>query len=354
MSAQKSDFPLVAVVILNYNGRNYLEKFIPPLLASTYENLKVIVGDNCSTDDSIDFLKRNFPDIEILSNDKNYGFAEGYNQILHRVTADYYVLLNSDVEVSPDWVEPIINLMEKDSEIGACQPKIRAYKEKEKFEYAGAAGGFIDKFGYPFCRGRIFNTLETDHGQYDENIETFWASGAALFVRASLYHKVGGLDGDFFAHMEEIDLCWRIKNQGYKIMCCPQSLVYHVGGGTLDAINPKKTFLNFRNSLLMLQKNLPFFSAIYILTIRFWLDLIAWIKFAAEGQIGHSWAISKAHIDFFWRQKKWIRKRLTARKGVTKKHFDHHGWYQSSILIDYYIRKKKKYSDIRITQVEQN
>ncbi|MBI3232939.1 MAG: glycosyltransferase family 2 protein [Bacteroidetes bacterium] len=237
----------VAVVILNYNGKHWLEKFLPSVLSSTYANIEIVVADNCSTDDSIDFINQNYPNLTLIKNRVNGGFSKGYNDCLKHVTADYYVLLNSDIEVTPNWIEPVIELMESDSLIAACQPKILMYDQKDKFEYAGAAGGFMDSMGYMFCRGRIFDIYETDHGQYNEAIEVFWATGACLFVRANIYHQFGGLYEPLFAHMEEIDFCWRLKNNGYKIYACPTSEVYHVGGGTLNKTSPHKTYLNFRN-----------------------------------------------------------------------------------------------------------
>lgn len=244
-----------AVVILNWNGRKFLKKFLPDVIKFSKKDAEVIVADNASTDDSVAVLKADFPEIRIIENKSNGGFAKGYNQALKLIDAEYYILLNSDIEVTENWINPVIELMESDKNIAACQPKIRSYHEKEKFEYAGAAGGFIDKFGYPFCRGRIFQSLEEDKGQYDDTVEIFWATGAALFIRAELYHKLGGMDDDFFAHMEEIDLCWRLKNEGYKIMYCPKSTVYHVGGGTLPTSSSWKTYLNFRNNFFLIYKN---------------------------------------------------------------------------------------------------
>ncbi|HXI00164.1 MAG TPA: glycosyltransferase family 2 protein [Sphingobacteriaceae bacterium] len=332
--------PKVAVVILNWNGRIHLEQFLPSVYNSSYPNLELIIGDNASTDSSISFLKENFPLIRIIANDKNYGFAEGYNQVLTHVDADYFILLNSDVEVTPGWVEPVIALMEKDKMIAAAQPKIRSFLHKENFEYAGAAGGFIDKYGYPFCRGRIFDNLEKDHGQYDQTSEIFWASGAALFIRKECWLQSKGFDSRFFAHMEEIDLCWRLKLMGYKIMYCAQSSVYHLGGGTLNAENPYKTYLNFRNNLLMIKKNMPFFSSIYILFIRLWMDLLSLIKFALEGKFRNARAINKAHIYFF--------KHLFAHNSeqVNAEQFNAAGLYPGSIVWQYFIKKKKKFSDI--------
>ncbi|MCB0410111.1 MAG: glycosyltransferase family 2 protein [Flavobacteriales bacterium] len=300
----------VAIVILNWNGKEYLQKFLPSVVNHSRDIAKVYVADNASTDDSIDFVKQNYPEIGIIINDKNYGFAKGYNEALKKIKAQYYVLLNSDVEVSENWIQPIIDLMDNDETISACQPKIKDYNRKNHFEYAGAAGGFIDYLGYPLCRGRIFNNLEEDKGQYDDVCEIFWATGAAMFVRASIFNELEGLDEHFFAHMEEIDLCWRMKNSGYKIMYCPASVVYHVGGGTLNKINPKKTYLNFRNNLFLLHKNLPKKDRFRIILQRLFLDGLAGIKLFFEGKPKHTLAIIKAHFHFYGDLKQNKRKRL--------------------------------------------
>lgn len=334
--------PKVAVVILNWNGRKYLEQFLPSVVSTSYPNSEIIVADNASTDDSITFLKSNFPSVKILQNQENLGFAGGYNEALKRVEADYFVLLNSDVEVEPNWIAPVIAAMEEDKTVAAAQPKLRGFKNKAEFEYAGAAGGFIDKYGYPFCRGRIFDTLENDQGQYDQPSEIFWASGAAFFIRRSAWLEVGGLDSDFFAHMEEIDLCWRLKIKGYKILYCPDSVVYHVGGGTLEAENPFKTYLNFRNNLFMLLKNLPPGKRFSTLFVRFWLDFISLLKFMAEGKLKQAGAINKAHTAFF----KDLRKNLRKTKGINYKKFNSSGVYQGSIVWDYFAGKRKKYNDL--------
>ncbi len=241
--------PHVAVVILNWNGRKFLEQFLPSVLASTYTDYSVIVADNGSTDDSIAFLAANFPQVRIINNGQNFGFAKGYNEALKLVESEYYILLNSDVEVSPGWIEPMVSLLENDAQMAACQPKILSYHNKTMFEYAGAAGGWLDKYGYPFAKGRVFDICEEDKGQYDQVEPIFWASGAALFVRSTVYHQMKGFDEYFFAHQEEIDLCWRIQLAGYTVFSCPSSVVYHVGGGTLPKGNSLKTFLNFRNNL---------------------------------------------------------------------------------------------------------
>jgi GT2 family glycosyltransferase len=334
--------PSVAVVILNWNGKDLLEKFLPGVVNSVYSNLEIIVGDNASTDGSIAFLATNYPTIRIIRNDQNYGFAEGYRKILDQVTATYYVLLNSDVEVPANWIQPVISLMESDLSIAAAQPKILWQKNKASFEYAGAAGGYLDMHGYPFCRGRIFDTVELDSGQYNDTREIFWASGAALFIRSDKWREVGGLDPDFFAHMEEIDLCWRLKNLGYKVMYCPDAEVYHVGGGTLNSNNPYKTYLNFRNNLIILQKNLPIGDAYFRIFIRFFMDFIAWIHFIVEGKVDFAMAITKAHIyffQFFWRNAK-------KRTGNQKPFLLHSGQYRSSIVYDYFIKKISHFSQL--------
>lgn len=340
-----TNHPSVAVVILNWNGLAYLKKFLPSVCASTYPNLDIIIGDNASTDDSIKFIKENYPQIKILINDINYGFAEGYNRVLSQLNHDYFVLLNSDVEVTPNWIEPVIKLMESNLSIAAAQPKIRSHSNKSSFEYAGAAGGFIDLFGYPFCRGRIFDSLEIDSGQYDKNSEIFWASGAALFIKRTNWLEMNGLDADFFAHMEEIDLCWRLKNQGYKIMYCADSLVYHVGGGTLSAENPYKTYLNFRNNLVLLQKNLPFAKAFLVIFIRFWLDFISLLKFIIDKKPKNAKAISQAHVFFL----KNLFKNVKKSKLIDKSSFNSSGLFFGSIVWEYFVRKKKSYSSLQKT-----
>ena len=333
--------PTVVVVILNYNGRNFLQQFLPSVLASSYVNKEIIVADNCSTDDSPDVLKQ-FSNIKILMLDKNYGFAEGYNQALQKISADYYALLNSDVEVTPQWIEPIIQLMESDKKIAACQPKILSYKEKEFFEYAGAAGGWLDTLGYPFSRGRIFDEHEKDLGQYNDNAEIFWATGAAMFLRASVFHEVNGFDNFFFAHMEEIDLCWRLQLAGYKIMCCPASVVYHVGGGTLPKGNERKVYLNFRNNIIMLSKNLCMREKIWKLPLRFFLDMVFAFKNLFSGYHASFIAIFEAYISVI----KWsfTSKNKSRLKKVSMKKLT--GVYNGSIVWDYFIKRKKRFSEI--------
>ncbi|WP_140938845.1 glycosyltransferase family 2 protein [Sphingobacterium lumbrici] len=334
------EYPKVAVVILNWNGKFFLEKFLPSVYNSTYPNIEFIIGDNASTDDSVAFVNEYYPTIRIIQNDDNYGFAGGYNKVLQQVEADYFVLLNSDVEVTPSWIEPVIELMQKKDFI-AAQPKIKAYHQRDHFEHAGAAGGHIDCFGYPFCKGRILSITEKDEGQYDVENEVFWATGAALFIKSSAWHEAGGFDADFFAHMEEIDLCWRLKKMGYKIGYTPASVVYHVGGGTLNTSNPQKTYLNFRNNLLMLQKNLPFWHALAVIWIRLWLDLVALLHFLAEGKPRDAWAVSRAHQYFFMYFFKTVLKRRKYNAIENKA-----GLYKKCIILDFYTNKIQKYSNL--------
>jgi GT2 family glycosyltransferase len=334
--------PSVAIVILNWNGRSFLEKFLPSVLASAYVNKKIIVADNASSDDSVSFLKERYPQVDIIQNSSNEGFAKGYNTALKQVEADYYVLLNSDVEVAAGWIEPVIELMQHDELIAACQPKILAYHKKDQFEYAGASGGWLDKFGYPFMRGRIFDDCETDNGQYDDAQACFWASGAALFVRSSVYHELRGLDEFFFAHQEEIDFCWRAQLAGYKIFVQPASVVYHVGGGTLPKGNSRKTYLNFRNNLIMLAKNLSFAVLLWKVPFRMMLDAISAWRGLVSGDSGYFFAICKAHLHFidwvlFKKKQPFFPKRKTGKL---------HGWYNGSVVWDYFIRKKKTFSEI--------
>ncbi len=333
--------PKVAVVILSWNGEDLLKTYLPSVINYSKE-AEIIVADNGSTDNSIAFLREEFPQIRIIENKQNYGFAKGYNKALQEVDADYYVLLNSDVEVTPFWIPPIIELMEKDSTIACCQPKLLSYLEKNKFEYAGGAGGFIDYLGYPFCRGRIFNSLEEDHGQYNDEKEIFWATGAALFVKAKIYKEFGGLDEDFFAHQEEIDFCWRVKNAGYKVYYCPKSICYHLGGGTLNKTSSHKTFLNFRNNLYLLYKNLPHEQKNKIFFMRFFLDIIASITFLLQGKVGEFVAVYKAYIAFI-KTKNQIKQK---RKPIINHNIKE--IYPYSIVFSYYIKSKKKFSDLKL------
>lgn len=331
--------PSVAVVILNWNGKKFLQQFLPSVLASTYSNMRVIVADNASTDDSVAYLNDAFPSVEILTSTVNYGFAKGYNFFLQQVQADYYVLLNSDVEVTPGWIEPIIQLMEADEMIAACQPKLLAWNQKDEFEYAGAAGGWIDALGYPFSRGRIFDVLEKDHGQYNDAAPVFWASGASLFIKAAAFHEMKGFDEYFFAHQEEIDLCWRLQRKGYKIYVCPQSVVYHVGGGTLPTGSPQKVFLNFRNNLVMITKNMSLAELLWKLPVRVGLDMVSAFKELLSGKPGYWLAVAKAHLAFC----AWVFSKNRKREG---QHPSIKNIYKGSVVWQYFVRKKQFFSEI--------
>lgn len=288
----------IAVVILNWNGQKLLEQFLPSIINFSKEAV-IYVADNASTDNSIAFIKEQYPQIKIIENQGNFGYAKGYNEALKEVQEDIYALVNSDIEVTQNWLQPIIDTFSNEPNTAIIQPKILDFKSKEYFEYAGAGGGFIDKYGYPFCRGRIFDTLEKDTGQYDDDCDIFWASGACFFIRRTVYSELNGFDADFFAHQEEIDLCWRAFNKGYKVKYNSKSLVYHVGGATLQQGNPKKTYLNFRNSLLMLTKNLPKSSLFQLLFLRLILDGLAGIQFISKGKWSHFVAILKSHLSFY-------------------------------------------------------
>lgn len=292
----------VAVVILNWNGEKMLAKYLPTLLQHLQESVEVFVADNASTDNSVALLKEKFPSVKRILLDKNWGFAEGYNQALRQINATYYILLNSDIEVSSGWLSPLITWMDAHPETAACQPKLLSIRQRNYFEYAGACGGFIDRYGYPFCRGRVFDVVEKDEGQYDEVCPILWATGACLMIRATDYWKVGGLDGRFFAHNEEIDLCWRLRTMGREIYCVPESKVYHVGGGTLPKNNPMKTYLNFRNNLTMLYKNLEADELQHVMRVRWWLDYVAAFKMLIlDGHWGDFKAVFKARKAF----RKW-------------------------------------------------
>ncbi len=335
--------PSVAIVILNWNGRHYLQQFLPSVLSTYYDNYRIIVADNASTDESISFIKNNFPLIEIIRLKKNFGFAKGYNEALKEVEADYYVLLNSDVEITPGWLGPMINLLEQDIDHAACQPKILTFKNKKQFEYAGAAGGWLDAYGYPFARGRVFDICEEDRGQYDDVSEVFWASGAAFVIRSKVFHQLGGFDEYFFAHQEEIDLCWRLQLNGYKIFCCPQSVVYHVGGGTLPRGNSKKTFLNFRNNQIMLAKNLPSNERWWKIPLRILLDNVSAFKGLLSGDPGYFLAIMNAHFSFFY----WLLfKRKQNRNFKEQKLVHFKGLYKGNIAWQHFVKKKIRFSQI--------
>jgi GT2 family glycosyltransferase len=332
----------IAIVILNWNGRKYLEKFLPSVLASISANTNIVVADNGSTDDSVSFLETKYPDIHIIRFTENYGFAKGYNEALKQVEADYYVILNSDVEVQTGWLQPMFALLESDSTIAACQPKILSFHNKKMFEYAGAAGGWLDKYGYPFSKGRIFDVCEEDNGQYDQCEPIFWASGAALFIRSSVFHQLNGFDEYFFAHQEEIDLCWRIQLAGYKIYSCPSSVVYHVGGGTLPRGNSLKTYLNFRNNKIMMSKNLPMSKKLWVMPVRNFLDAVSAWKGLLSGDGGYFIAILRAQVAFI---KWWLFYQNKSVFPVTKKG-SLAGYLQKNIVWQHFAKKKKLFSEI--------
>lgn len=324
----------IAVVILNWNGVKLLEQFLPSVIQHSPE-ADIYVADNASTDDSIAFVQGHFPSVRIIPNAKNFGFAEGYNEALKSVDAEIFALVNSDIEVTENWLQPILQTFAKEPKTAIIQPKILDFKNKEYFEYAGAAGGFIDQYGYPFCRGRLFDTIEKDHGQYNDDCEIFWASGACFFIRSEVYSELKGFDPDFFAHQEEIDLCWQAFNKGYRVKYVAASRVYHVGGATLQQGNPRKTFLNFRNSLLMLVKNLPITTLPKILFLRMILDGLAGIQFILQGKFTHCMAIVNAHFSFYGKFSQQYRKRSSTQI----KHY----YKVKNIVYSYFISKIKTF-----------
>ncbi|MFM7016022.1 MAG: glycosyltransferase family 2 protein [Bacteroidota bacterium] len=329
-----------AIVILNWNGEKFLTQFLPSVIQYSPNYAKVYVADNASTDGSLTYLQSLGDSVKIIQLDQNYGFTGGYNKALSQIEAEYYVLLNSDVEVTSNWLEPIVSYLDTHNDVGICQPKIKSYYQPAQFEYAGASGGYIDWMGYPFCRGRLFNSLEEDTGQYNNAQEVFWATGACMFIRAKLYHQLGGLDENFFAHMEEIDLCWRAQLLGQKVMVVPSSEVFHVGGGTLPKNNPRKTYYNFRNNLMMMYKNLPASKVVVVILIRLFLDGVAGFKFLLEGDFKDTFAVVKAHFAFY-------RCLITGRIKRTKGGFN---WptsvYQRSILWNYFVKGVRKYNQL--------
>ena len=337
----------VATVILNYNGKNFLERFLPFFRSSRFPNEKIYVADNASTDGSVKWLKSTYPDIECISLSKNAGYAGGYNEALSRIKAKYYALVNSDIEITSQWLQPIIEMMEKDPTIAAVQPRILAESKRGYFEYAGAAGGFMDSLGYPFCRGRVLQNLERDTGQYESAIPIFWASGAALVIRSDAFHEMGGFDTDYFAHQEEIDLAWRLLLRNYKIMSCPQSVVYHVGGGTLSYSSPEKIYLNFRNNLITLFKYLPKPDFIPVVSLRWLFDGFAGLRFLAKGQFANAFAIIRAHYYIYGHIRSILQKRKDLGEQFTRQPLAKlPGVYQGSIIMDYYLRWKRKFSDL--------
>lgn len=329
----------VAVVILNWNGAALLKQFLPSVLAHS-TRADIIVVDNGSSDDSKTVLSNEFPSVQLIELEKNLGFAGGYNRGLKDLKQDIFVLLNSDVEVTANWLEPLIDAFTKRAQLGIAQPKILSYHEKDTFEYAGAAGGWIDKWGYPFCRGRIFDELETDKGQYDVAANVFWASGAAFFIRRELFQSLNGFDEDFFAHMEEIDLCWRAQQLGFEVACIPSSKVYHVGGASLDKSSPQKTYLNFRNGIAMLWKNSQ--TRLTQIPVRLVLDGFAGLRLLLQGKPGHFWAVIRAHFAFYFSLGKWSRKR----KGIQKETKNLNGYFNGSVVKQHFIGGKKKFDEI--------
>lgn len=330
----------VAVVILNWNGKKLLEQFLPFVISFSEKEAIIYVADNASTDDSVSFVKNNFPSVKIIQNKTNGGYAKGYNDALKNLTEDIFILLNSDVEVTPNWLTPIISEFKKDNNLVAAQPKILDYKNKSYFEYAGAAGGYIDQLGYPYCRGRIFNTIEKDEGQYDDITKIFWATGACLFVRKTAYNNVEGLDENFFTHQEEIDLCWRLQSQRGTIKYIGKSTVYHVGAATLSNYNSKKTFYNFRNSLIMLFKNVEGSKVWLLIFIRLILDGMAGVQFLLQGKWKHTIAIIKAHFSFYSLIPTYLKKRA---KNTTQLKY----YSIKSIVWNYFIRKNRTFKQLK-------
>ena len=335
----------LAIVILNWNGAEMLKKYLPSVLQYSKDEAVVYVADNASTDNSIALLKEEFPEVKLILLEKNWGFAEGYNKALEQVDAEYYLLLNSDIEVTPGWLTPMLSFMDSHEEVAACQPKLLSIFQRDSFEYAGACGGYLDRYGYPFCRGRVFDVVEQDHGQYDEPAKVHWATGAALLVRARIYKEVGGLDGRFFAHQEEIEMCWRMRIMGYQIYCLPESKVYHVGGGTLPKSNPMKTYLNFRNNLTMLYKCLPEKDLKPVMRLRWFLDyLAAFQTLILKRNIGDFKAIFRARRDF----KRWRKDFETDREQIQKSRVGKDTEFAPFLLLwKYYAKGCKTYSQLR-------
>ena len=334
---------LISIVILNWNGKEFLQKFLPTLIAhSQLEGVEIVVTDNASSDGSIPFLESEYPGIRLIRLDQNYGFTGGYNRALEQLESKYFLLLNSDIEVTPGWLEPLLDHMERHEECGACTPKIKDFKKQTHYEYAGAAGGFLDHYGYPFCRGRIFDRLEQDTGQYDQVTEVFWGSGACLLVRAELFRKAGGLDEQFFAHMEEIDLCWRLKRMGSSVYFIPASTVYHVGGGTLARGNPMKTFLNFRNNLLLLYKNLPPGRRRKTIFVRMLLDGVSAFRYLLQGSLRDFLAVARAHVAYYGMKQSY--RGTENRNNLHDNHVIVSGVYPGSIVADFFLKGRKRFS----------
>jgi GT2 family glycosyltransferase len=336
-----------AVVILNWNGLKYLKTFLGTVVKhSVHDDTIICVADNCSTDGSVEWISNNFKDVKLIILDKNYGFAGGYNLALDQLEARYFVLLNSDIEVTEGWLEPLIRFMDNNPDVASCQPKILSYAMRDHFEYAGAAGGYIDKFGYPLCRGRIFNITEKDTGQYDSQVEIFWSSGACMAIRAEAWKKCNGLDDGFFAHMEEVDLCWRFQNSGYRVSYVPDSVVYHVGGGALPYNSPYKVFLNFRNSLFLLYKNLPENKLYKVLFIRKLMDGMAAILFLTKGNFAAIRSIWKAHIAYYRSLSQLKKKRKTVQRAINKR--SDKMILNKSIVYEFYVKGHKTYNSLNL------
>ena len=334
-----------AVVILSYNGTKWHELFLPKIVEQAHTGYEVIVVDNASTDDTLQYVHTNFPTVQTISISINRGFAHGYYEALKQVQAKYYILLSSDFEVTDGWFPPLHTAMERHPDMAACQPKIRYWRERELFEYAGAGGAFMDNYGYLFCRGRIFFDIEKDNGQYNDDIEVFWASGGCLVVRADLYHKVGGLDHDFYAHMEEVDLCWRLKNAGYKIGYIGSSLVYHVGGSVISYGSPQKLYYNFRNNLILLIKNEKGSKLLWLFPLRIMLDVAAALRLLLKGEFRQTYTIFKAHFHFYGSLSKWLNRRSDCKKLITNR--NETGIYRRSIVLDYFFKKRKKFDQLK-------
>lgn len=329
-----------AIVILNWNGKKLLEQFLPSIVNFSSEIAEIYVADNASSDDSVNFIKNHYPSVHIVQNKSNGGYAKGYNDALLKIEADIYCLINSDIEVSKNWIPPVLEIFKKEANTAIVQPKILDYNRQNYFEYAGAGGGFIDLFGYPYCRGRVFNSIEKDTKQFDDVTEIFWASGACFFIRSKVFHDLNGFDEDYFAHQEEVDLCWRSKNEGFQIKYVGNSCVYHVGGATLQETNPQKTFLNFRNSLLNVIKNVPKQWFLFVVFSRLILDGVAGIKFFIELRPIHTWAVFKAHVSVYKNFSKFLKKRKKLQK---KELYSLH----TSVVWQYFIMRRKKFKNLR-------
>lgn len=337
---------MITVVILNWNGQSWLEKFLPPVLSSTYDSVRIMVVDNGSTDNSVEWIKKTYPEVDCLELDENYGFAEGNNRAIPEIDSPYFVLLNSDVEVTEGWLEPLVAHMESQPDVAAAQPKIKLWSDKSSFEYAGAAGGWLDKFGYAFCRGRVFDVLEKDEGQYQQPEDCFWATGACLMVRTEVAKEIGLFEGELFAHWEEIDFCWRAWNKGYRISVVPSSEVFHVGGGTLPQGNPRKTFLNVRNSLICLFVNLPSYRRAFVMISRLLLDGVWAVRALFSGNVQDIFAIFRGHWAFFSKMGHWNKKRKAIYGNSLPDSMPSSGYWPKSLVWAHFVNGKKKFSEL--------